>query len=298
MKQLVKWVGRIVIGLLILIAIAALGLYIASNRKIGKTWDIAAQSITVPADSATLARGDHFSQIFGCRDCHGENAGGQNVIDAPPLAVLYAPNLTSGEGGALRRYDDASLARAIREGIGEDGRSLFVMPSAEYHHLSDEDVGAIIAWLRQAPPVDNQVPAPKFGPVGRFLLATDKLPGFIPANDIDHDAPRPPAPVPGPTAEYGDYLARLCTGCHTPTFAGTTTTGPDGSPPAKNITPAGAIGGWSFDEFRTTIRTGITPASYRLSAQYMPWPTIAKATDEELEAVYLYLRSLPPTMPQ
>jgi mono/diheme cytochrome c family protein len=241
--------------------------------------------------------GRHLTTIIGCTECHGQTFGGQVLIDEQPFATIYASNLTSGEGGALTRYDDAGLAKAIRHGVRHDGRSLIIMPSPEYNHLSDADVGAMIAWIRQAPPADNVTPEPKFGPIGRVLLATGQLDAMLVAGLIDHDAPHEPAPAAGPTAEYGEYLARVCTGCHGPDYAGSTEEGPDGTPPALNLTPAGRPGSWSLEQFTTAMRTGVTPNGYELNPDAMPWPVLGQATDVELEAIYHYLQSLPAAQP-
>ncbi|HUF70222.1 MAG TPA: c-type cytochrome [Longimicrobiales bacterium] len=298
MRTFLKWAAYILGAIVVLLTIAGVVAFTVSNGKLNATHDVAANAIPIPSDSASLDRGRHFNTIMGCTECHGEDFGGRILIDAAPFVVLYSPNLTTGEGGAGNRYDDAGFARAIRHGIGDDDRSLLIMPSPEYNHLSDADVGAMIAWIRRAPPVHNLTPEPSFGPIGRLLVATDQAPGLIVATSIDHDAPRPPAPPAGPTVEYGQYLARVCAGCHTQNYAGTSTDGPDGSPPVLNITPAGRLGHWSNDEFRTAMRTGVTPNGYALKAQFMPWPFIGQATDVELDAMYLYLRSLPSAFPE
>jgi mono/diheme cytochrome c family protein len=298
MRTFLKWAAYILGGIVVLLIIAGVVAFTVSNSKLNATHVVAANAIPIPSDSAGLERGRHFITIMGCTECHGEDFGGKILIDAAPFVVLYSPNLTTGEGGAGNRYDDAGFARAIRHGIGDDDRSLVIMPSPEYNHLSDADVGAMIAWIRRVPPVHNLTPEPRFGPIGRFLVATDQAPGLLVATAIDHDAPRPPAPPAGPTVEYGQYLARICAGCHTQNYAGTSTGGPDGSPPVLNITPAGRLGHWSNDEFRTALRTGVTPNGYALNAQFMPWPLIGQATDVELDAIYLYLRSLPPAFPE
>jgi mono/diheme cytochrome c family protein len=298
MKTFLKWIAYVLGGIVGLLIIGGVVAFTASNGKLGETYDVAAHETPVPPDSAALDRGRHLSMIMGCAECHGENFGGQVLIDEQPFATLYATNLTSGEGGALNRYDDAGLAKAIRHGIRHDGRSLIIMPAPEYNHLSDEDVGAIIAWIRRAAPVDNVTPEPNFGPVGRVLLATGQLDAMLVASLIDHDAPHLPAPPAGPTVEYGRYLARICTGCHGPAYAGSTEEGPGGTPPALNLTPAGRPGSWTVEQFITAMRTGVTPNGYELDPVAMPWGAIGQATDVELEAIHRFLQSLPPAQPE
>lgn len=297
MKTFLKWTAYVLGGIVGLILIAVVVAFTMASRKLGETYDVAAHPVTIPADSASLERGSHLATIFGCAECHGENFGGKVLIDQQPFATLHATNLTAGEGGASNRYDDAGFAKAIRHGIRHDGRSLIIMPSPEYNHLSDEDVGAIIAAMRRAAPVDNVTPEPNFGPVGRVLLATGQLDAMLVASLIDHDAPHRPAPPAGPTVEYGEYLARICAGCHGANYAGSTEPGPDGSPPALNLTPSGRPGTWTLEQFITAMRTGVTPNGYELDPQFMPWPAIGQATDSELEAIHRFLQSLPPAQP-
>jgi hypothetical protein len=62
-----------------------------------------------------------------------------------------------------------------------------------------------------------------------------------------------------------------------------------------NLTQGGELIGWTLDDFMTTMRTGVTPSGHQLDDEYMPWKTIFQyMTDEELEAIWLYLQSLPP----
>lgn len=118
----------------------------------------------------------------------------------------------------------------------------------------------------------------------------------IEAELIDHDALRPPAPERGVSVEYGAYLAGLCSLCHGPGFSGDPIPGtPPDDPPALNLTPAGELRGWTFDGFLTGMRTGVTPSGRQLRDEYMPWKTLfGDMTDEEWEAIWLYLQTLPP----
>src|SRR4030095_8295519 len=86
-------------------------------------------------------------------------------------------------------YSDLDYVRAIRRGVRRDGRSLIVMPSEVFTHLSQEDRGAVLAFLKQAPPVDRDVPRSGFGPVGRALLATGKMNILVAGKTPRIDAP-------------------------------------------------------------------------------------------------------------
>jgi mono/diheme cytochrome c family protein len=110
---------------------------------------------------------------------------------------------------------------------------------------------------------------------------------------VDRDAERPVV-EPGPTVEYGYYLAQLsCMGCHGPGLSGGPIVGaPPDFPPAANLTPGSEVGSWSEEDFVQTIRTGVNPAGHELNP-VMPWMVFSNLTDEELHAIWLYLESVP-----
>jgi mono/diheme cytochrome c family protein len=166
------------------------------------------------------------------------------------------------------------------------------MPSEVFVHLSDEDLGAIVAYFRQVPPIDREVPRTGFGPLGRALLATGKLDILV--------APKTPrlAPVArvprAPARDYGRYLAHIsgCHGCHGYGLSGGRVAGPPGLPPASNLTPAGALAGWTEADFVRLMRTGTRPGGGAVH-EFMPWRVNGNMTDEELHALWEYLRSVP-----
>ena len=119
---------------------------------------------------------------------------------------------------------------------------------------------------------------------------------ILPAEEIDHTAPRHITPEAGVTVEYGRYLAITCTGCHGSGFSGgPIPLAPPEFPPALNLTPGGELQGWTEGMFINTMRTGVTPSGHQLKNEYMPWMYFGQMTDEELKALFLFLRSLPAT---
>ena len=241
----------------------------------------------------SVENGRQIAAIASCTECHGTDLGGGPFIDEMPFAVLAAPNLTSGRGGVADRYDDATWARAIRQGVAADGRGLLVMPVATYQHLSNEDVLDLIAYLKSFPPVDRETASRELGPAGRAALAFDDG-ELMPALAIDHAsiglAPRPLDPV-----AWGEYLTHTCTACHGPSFAGGPVdfAGP-GDPPAANLTPhADGLAGWSREDFDRALRHGRRPDGRQL-ADFMPWKSYAALSDEQVDAIWAYLRTLPP----
>ena len=111
------------------------------------------------------------------------------------------------------------------------------------------------------------------------------------------DAPRPPAPAPGVTAEYGRYLGRACNFCHGDNLSGEGVEAPT-TITTPNLTRGGRLGQWSEADFFNTMRTGVTPRGDKLNPEEMPWESIGRLTDDELKALWLYLTSVPPIVPE
>jgi mono/diheme cytochrome c family protein len=226
-----------------------------------------------------------------CSRCHLENLGGQDYFSIPGMLTVPTPNLTRGAGGVGAFYTDEDWVRAVRHGVGSDGRGLFFMTSTAYQHLSEEDLGALIAYIKSKPPVDNELPERRFALVGRLMMGTPMTPPLA-AELIDHASPSPPAPQPGVTAAYGEYLSRTCTECHGESLNGIPFGPPGQEILSPNLTPGGELVAWSEGDFIRTMRTGKRPDNRLLNAE-MPWKFYGKMTDDELKAVWLYLHSLP-----
>jgi mono/diheme cytochrome c family protein len=295
--RVLRWIGIVLGGMIGLVLIAAVALYVVGGGRIDKTYAIPAETIAIPTDQASIERGRHIATaIAKCVDCHGENFGGTIFLDvvSPPLFRAVAPNLTRGQGGIGVQLSDADFARAIRHGVGQNGKALLVMPADDYNPMSDADLGALIAYIRSLPPVDSQLPPSEIRPLGQILLAAGQLPPF-PAETIDHNVKREAAPPAGVTPEYGRYLAMTggCTGCHGPGLSGGPIPGvPPDFPKAKNITPTG-IGSWTDEDFFRALREGKRPDGSAIDP-FMPWKATSQMTDDEIKALLAYLRTVPP----
>jgi len=258
-----------------------------------RTFDTSVDSIAVPSDSASIARGEHLVRaVVNCTLCHASDLGGAVYSSSPAIGTVAGPNLTRGKGGVGADYTDIDYVRAIRRGVRRDGRSLIVMPSEVFTHMSEEDLGAVVAFLKHAPPVDREVPRSGFGPVGRALLAAGKMNILVAGK-----TPRlvPPVSVPrDPTASYGKYIADIsgCHGCHGFGLSGGKVAGPPGLPPASNLTPAG-IGSWTEADFARALREGRRPDGRTLN-EFMPWKVFRGMTDAEIHSLWLYLKSVQP----
>jgi len=240
----------------------------------------------------------------GCGNCHtplgpegplpGMELAGRLVEDNPAFTA-YAPNLTP--AGPIGQWSDAELARAIREGLRPDGSLIGPpMPFSMYRGLGDEDLQSIVMFLRGLEPVENMVPASSY----RIPLP----PAYGPA--VETVA----APAAGVTAEYGAYLAgpvMHCMECHTPMGpqgpmlatdlgrGGFEFRGPWGVAVAGNLTPhqTDGIGRYSDAELKAMITTATRPDGSPMKPP-MPYGYLAAMTPQDLDAVVLYLRSLPP----
>jgi mono/diheme cytochrome c family protein len=295
-RKIFKWTGIVLGSLVGLLLLAFIVLNIVGtagwNQLHGK-YDVPAETITVPTDPASIERGKHVATIHMCGRCHTDTLSGQSE-SLPGVFTVSMPNLTRGSGGVGAANADADWVRAIRHGVGHDGRGLVLMPARHFYYLSDSDLGALIAYLKSLPPVDNTLPPTDLGPLGRVMLAIGQLPpDAIPdVTVIDHKGPRPVAPPPGVTAEYGKYLTYICSSCHGPNFSGQIMRESGQRYLAPNLTRGGEPGTWSEADFIATLRTGVTPSRHQL-IEMMPWKYFGQMTDDELRAVWLYLQSLP-----
>lgn len=286
MRNVLKKIGGVLAGLILLLIIAVLGLMIAGTVRLNQTHDVEVSTINIPTDETALARGAHLVDVF-CTGCHGDDLLGLPVIDDPALGVISATNIT----GAADRYSDETLIRSIRHGIGSEGSYLMLMPVDSHIYFSKEDLGAIIAYLKTIPQSGTVQQTRQLRPIGRILVGVGALDELFPATAIDHSLPFPEMPEVGLNAPYGEYLARHCRGCHGLALTGGTHPDPD-SPPAPNITPNSVLGSYTEAGFITTLQTGVTPYSRELRSEYMPWPSYAKLDNSELQALWLYLSSL------
>lgn len=295
-KKWVRWTVIICGGLVGLLAVAVAILYGIGTARANKSYNIAVTVPPIPSDAAAIARGEHLATTFSmCKRCHGEDLSGQLYFDAPGLVSIPTPNLTTGRGGVGSFYTDEDWVRAIRHGVGHDGRGLMLMTAKTFTHLSDADVGALIAYVKGVPPVDKEFPARKIAILGRLLIALGLFPPSA-VDEIDHSQPAPPVPVIGVTAAYGEYIAHVCTECHGAQLNGMPFGPPGGEVPTPNLTPGGELAKWSEVDFINTLHSGITPAGKTMSID-MPWTYFGQMTDDELKALWLYLQSLP-ALPQ
>lgn len=285
LEKVLKVAAIVVGGALALALASAAAFWWRAGARLERVYATPETVLARAAEPAVLERGRHWAKVY-CAECHGDDLGGAMLIDDPGFARLAAPNLTGGRGGAAARFDDRDWVRAIRHGVGPDGRPLLVMPADSYQFLSDEDLAALVEYLEAAPAVDRELPARRLAPVARLLLGAGALGPMLPAEGIDHAVAYRTAPPAGPEPRYGDYLVRVfgCRTCHGEQLAGGRVPGPDGLL-GPDLTPAGGLGVWNEEVFLSMCRS-------RESA-HMPWRALREMSDDELRAVWRYLASLP-----
>jgi len=294
MKKIIRAVAWVV-GVVLVLAIAAgCALYVVSQRRLDRKWTVAGHPLTVPTDSLAIERGRRIvTAISKCVGCHRSDLGGGQFIDEPPVARLYASNLTRGTGGVGGTYTDLDWERAIRHGVRRDGSSLLFMPSLEFQFLNDDDMAALIAYLKQVPPVDRERRANSVGPIGRALYLKGDL-ALVPAERVNHRT-HPSAVPMAVSVEYGHYLSEIggCTGCHGEGLSGGHIPGtPPSWKPAANLTPSG-IGHYTEEDFFRALREGKRPAGVAIDT-LMPFRFTKHMTDDEIRSLFMFLKTVPP----
>jgi len=302
LKKTLKWTA---IGLAGLIAALTVAILVMERR----TYDTALPDLHASSDPALIARGKYLVRgAAHCVDCHGDQDQRGEVDDGRevalsggfefklPVGIIRSANITSDRQTGVGALSDGQLARALRHGVGSNGRAL--LPFMPFADLSDEDLTAIISYLRTQPPVRHEVTRHSLNPLGHAVLA------FV----IKPKGPTAPVPArvaAAPTAEYGRYLVHNvanCSGCHTkidmrtgekigPTLAGGAKLGHGAKFVTPNLTPdprTGRITHWTEDVFVARFRMG-----QGAQGSPMPWRAFGRINDDDLRAIYRYLRTVP-----
>jgi mono/diheme cytochrome c family protein len=310
MKRLLKYLVRAAAAVAALALLLVAVILVRANR----TFDAPYPEIHASTDPAVIARGAYLA--YGpahCVNCHTSGEAQKAASEegaTPPLfggnvwaigvGKIYSPNLTPDKETGIGRYTDRELARVLRHGVKPDGRA--ALPFMDFQHLSDEDLIAVISFLRSQKPVRNAVPETEFNLVGKALLA------FVFKPIGPTRTPPKHAPAEEPTVERGEYMVTVagCVGCHTKRnmldgsyanakFSGGTEFFIKGDDThvlvTPNLTPSkyGRITDW--DEERFVGRFG---AGVGLKGTHMPWRQYQRMTETDKRAIYRYLRSLKP----
>lgn len=316
-SRALRRVGQVAAGFAVLVvALVAFALARAESKL--QFPDTPAPAVQVSQDPEVIERGRYL--VHGpahCAECHSgsdrdhpeqvltEPLHGGLEFDMGPLAVTWSANLTPDKETGIGRWTDQQVARAIRTGVLPDGRLSFFM-GLSAARLSDDDLSAVVSYLRSLPPVKNEVPRGVWRPLGKVLLQYV----FPPLKPRLVEGPPGVPPSDEPSAERGHYLvehAAFCVDCHTQfdmaTFA---LKGPrlGGSQPdpshgsdtdmefvAPNLTshPTGMTGKLDEEQFVARLRGGRV---YKSSI--MPWENFTTLTEADARSIYRYLREVPP----
>ena len=298
-KKILKWTG-----IVLLVLIIGLSITVAARQNL--KYDRPYPEVKASTDSAIISKGRDI--IFGaahCADCHSP-ANPDSLIalgkDVPlsggftfdlPIGKIYAKNITPDKETGIGKLTDQEIARALRYGVRADGTVLFdFMP---FHNMSDEDLTAVISYLRAQKPVNNKVPDNSTNVLGKVVKA------FL-IKPVGPDGEVPGRVIKDSSATYGQYIANNvanCKGCHTnrDLMTGAFT----GEPFAggleieglvtPNLTPdsSSRIYAWSQEQFIKRFREG-----KKIPQSPMPWNSFKRMSDDELKAVYKYLHTVKP----
>lgn len=307
MKKFLKWTGLSILFLILALVITVWALQY-------RTYDAPYPNIKASKDSAVIERGKYIVTSLGhCADCHAPENLYADVVAGKdvslhggrkfnlPLGTIQAPNITNDPTG-IGNFTDGEIARSLRYGVGRDGRALFAfMP---FQDMTDDDLTAVISYLRSTKPVKNEITIRKLKPMGYFVNAFFIKPVGPTATPQKHIAA-------DTIVEYGEYLANSvsnCRGCHTNrdlktgAFVGAAYAGgfhmESITEPTKwevvtpNLTPdpeTGHIINWDEKRFIERFRQGKL-----IQHSTMPWGPFKRMSDLELKAIYKYLKTLKP----
>ena len=285
-------IGWAIAVLLALIGLLAAGAHLLSQRKYERRLDIKAAPVAYVSTPEAIERGKYLFESRGCGECHGGNGAGRVFADDGKSLKLKSPNITRGPGGVVASYTEVDWVRAIRHGVKPDGRPLLVMPCEDYNRLTDADLAALVAYTRQLPPVEGTAAEFKLPLIFKALYVAGAVKDA--PERIDHSLPPAKPVAEAVNVEHGAYVANMCIGCHGPKLTGGKIPGgPPDWPAAADLTSASAVmkNYDSAEKFKTMFRTG--KATDGRALQVMPFPSLKQMNDTDVEALYLYLKSLP-----
>ena len=298
-------IKKLLLGTAVVLVLFIGGALLAVSLRWDRTFDAPYPAVVASTDPAVIARGRYLAHgPAHCVVCHAApdaQLSGGREFPAPP-GIFRVPNITPDSATGIGRRTDAELARILRYGVRADGRS--AVPFMAYQGMSDDDLAAVISFLRSQPAVSHVAPDHDLNLVGKAVMA------FLMTPVGPASAPPRQSPPVGPTVERGAYIVSAlsdCAGCHTQrdlvdgSFTGERLAGGgpmevEGQPGVvvvpPNLTPdpkTGRIATWTEEQFVARFRTGGS-----IPGSPMPWGPFSRMSDDDLRAIFRYLRSLPP----
>lgn len=305
LRKILKWTCFVILFLLVaVVAVTAMRQHLK--------YDAPLPEIKASADPAIIAKGKHIVLGPGhCLDCHSTAANKDSLIKAGlepalsggfkfdlPFGAFFSRNITPDKETGIGLLTDAEIARELRYGVKPNGEA--VLPFMPFQNLTDEELTAVISYLRSVKPVRNAVPQHNYNLMGKVIKA------FM----IKPQGPTEPlrkSITADTSVTYGRHLVMAvanCNECHTKRngigdyvgepLAGGTVFEEKGHARlvSPNLTPdpaTGRIYHWSLEMFMKRFRSGKL-----IKHSHMPWETYGRMTDGELKAIYNYLKTLPP----
>ncbi|MGV8805471.1 MAG: c-type cytochrome [Polaromonas sp.] len=298
MKRWIKWtVGAMVALVVVAAAAAVVGTQLAERKRQRQvTIELAPErwaATLASADAATLARGKYLFNSRGCAECHGVTGAGREFINDGKGMRIKSPSIAPGQGSVVAHYTPADWVRTVRHGVKPDGRPVFIMPSEDYNQLTQDDMGALVAYVRSLPPANGSAAQVELPLPVKLMYGYDAIKDA--AQKIDHSL-APPQPIPeNVSAAHGAYVANMCIGCHGPGLSGGKIPGtPPDWAPAANLTPGpGSVLKRypSADQFVAMLRSGKRPDGTAITV--MPFESLGQLSDVDARAVYAYLQTVP-----
>ena len=293
MKRILKWTVMGLAGAAVVVLLGAVGMLLATDMRLAKTYTVAAPPLPVAGDGAAIARGATWRRCT-VRAAMASSWRAGHSLPLRASAWWMRPTSRAAAAASAQPMPPPTGCAPSVMGSGRTASRCLSCRPATFSTLARLNLGALIAYLKHVPPVDNQTRARTFTPLARILYTAGAFGSQIPAERIDHKADWPTAPEVGPTAEYGAYIVTLggCRTCHGADLGG----GRDGdpkAPPAPNLTPGGELRGWQEADFFKAMRVGATPEGRGIS-DFMPWRALGRLADDELRALWRYLQATPP----
>ena len=294
MNKIIKIVGGSLVVLAVGMGVTAGAAMLLSERKMNRVVDVKVGSVDLASITPNMQRGEYLFLTRGCSECHGAKGEGRLLIDDKSSGFyVYTPNITRGGSGAAATYTDTDWVALLRHGLKPARTPVFVMPSEDYAQMADEDVAALVAYIRAlplSPERKGEIRIPlMLKALYAFGISTDA------AEKIDHTQPAP-ARVPNDLHSQGEYIAKTCAGCHGAGLAGGKIPGaPPSWPAAANLTSAadGAMTRYtSAEQFREMMRSGKRADGTTVAV--MPFESLRAMSDAELDAVFGFLKTLQP----
>jgi mono/diheme cytochrome c family protein len=293
MKKWFKVAAWVIVALAALVAAAIITGLQLGERRMQRKIDVRVQPVAYRSDAQSVERGKYLYASRGCAECHGDNGAGRIFVDEAGVR-LKGPNISPGAGSLVNAYQPEDWVRTIRHGVAPGGRALMVMPSEDYNRFTDDDLAAVVAYVRSLPPVAGTAAVIDLPLPARVLYGFGQIPDA--ASRIDHTLP-PAKPVPeGVTLEHGKYVANMCIGCHGEKLAGGRIPGgPPDWPPASRLVPGEGSVMPRYEKPEALLalfRSG--KRADGSAVQVMPFGTLKEISETDVRALHLYLKSLPP----